>query len=332
MPALLNHRYAIIQLLGTGQVGRTFFAEDMRATLPSRRWCIIKEYEPQIRTTEGYRLIQEEFRKRAATLARLSREHRYIPAIYHHFTKDGLFYLVREWVQGESLGNWVEQRGPLGEADVRKVLVRILDILEYIHRRRMLHGDIQPHHIILREWDGEPVLINFGEFRDVFAGRFLPRQRGTRLDSVLSAYTPLEQQTGRANAASDLYSLGLTAIYLLTGGLPQDLESMQMGMVRWYRYAGNISPELVNILNRTIQYNWRDRYGNAQKFLKELQAPSPAGKGIPPSRPKPYPVSRPAPRPTPSNPSLTGMQEWFRALLPGSLIGAMIVFAYLLIT
>lgn len=369
MQALINNRYAIVQVLGMGPFSKTFFAEDVRATQPSRRWCILKQYEPLV-SASAERLVQEQFRQRAATLTKLSREHPDIPHLYHSFAKDGLLYLVLQWVQGVSLGDLIRQRGPMGEADVRSVLIRSLTVLEHVHRRNLLHGEIQPDHIILRQSDNQPILINFGEFKELLDGRPLNGHRLSRPAIAPSVYMPVEQRTGRPTPASDLYSLGLTAIYLLTGGLPHDLESMERGLVKWHRYAPGISSDLVHILNRAIQFHWRDRYSSAQKMLKDLQVKSrpvrvaasqvrSAAPGAMPAAQSPVSV-RPLQRPVAATTSVaqarpvatrpvspmgmvesstmvlpsrqSELHEWSKALVPGSVLGILLIVAYVLMS
>ena len=97
---LLNNRYQVIQVLGAGGFGETFLAEDIH--LPSRRRCVIKQLKPLANDPKTYQKIQHKFEREAATLEFLGEGSEQIPNLFAYFSEDGLFYLVQEWIQGET--------------------------------------------------------------------------------------------------------------------------------------------------------------------------------------------------------------------------------------
>ena len=271
-PTLLNDRYGIIKKLGEGGFGDTFLAEDTQ--MPSKRRCVIKQLKPITTNPQIWQLVQERFEREAAILEKLGESNQQIPRLYAYFTTAGQFYLVQEWIEGQTLTQKVQQQGTLSENFVREILVSVLPVLDYVHSHRIVHRDIKPDNIILRQSDGKPVLIDFGAVRETI-GTVITTGGNTARSIVIGTpgFMPSEQAAGRAVHGSDLYSLGLTAIYLLTGKLPQELETdPERDEILWQQHALNVSPGLAGALNKAIQSHPRDRYSSAKEMLWALQS------------------------------------------------------------
>ena len=272
MTTLLNNRYQTIQVLGAGGFGETFLAED--TYMPSRRRCVIKQLKPIANDPQMYQLIQQRFQREAATLESLGEGSDQIPKLYAYFSENGLFYLVQEWIQGQTLTSLVEAEGPLSETAVREILGSLLRVLDYVHSKGIIYRDIKPDNIILSQPNGKPVLIDFGAVKETMST--VVNSQGKPMYSIVlgtPGFMPPEQASGRPIYASDLYSLGMTAIYLLTGKFPQELETdLQTEEILWQQYASNVSPSFVAVLNKAIQYHPRDRYTTAMKMLDALQS------------------------------------------------------------
>ncbi|MBD2354457.1 protein kinase [Tolypothrix sp. FACHB-123] len=271
---LLNNRYQVIQVLGAGGFGETFLAEDTH--MPSRRRCVIKQLKPISNDPQTYQLIQQRFEREAATLEYLGKSSDQVPELYAYFSEHGQFYLVQEWIQGQTLRDVIQTQGKLNETSVREILLSLLSVLEYIHSKGIIHRDIKPDNIIIRSADGKPVLIDFGAvketIRSVVSSPGLPAQS---LVIGTPEYMPSEQALGRPVYGTDIYSLGLTAIYLLTGKSPQEIETdQQNGEILWHNYAPNVSPGLVKVLNQAIKPHASDRYTTASKMLYDLESAS----------------------------------------------------------
>jgi serine/threonine-protein kinase len=240
---LLSNRYRLIRELGVGGFGKTFPAEDMH--LPSRRCCVIKQLKPITNNPQIYQLIQERFEREAAILEELGGKSDQIPKLYGYFPEVGQFYLVQELIEGQTLSHKVQHEGLLSESLVKEILENILPVLDYVHSRRIVHRDIKPDNIILRDWDSKPVLIDFGAVRESMATVVSQINNTKSIVIGTPGFMPSEQASGRPVYASDLYSLGLTAIYLLTGKLPQQLETEpQTGEIIWQQYAVDVSSHL----------------------------------------------------------------------------------------
>ena len=292
---LLNNRYRILRSLGRGGFGETFLAED--TYLPSSRPCVIKQLKPMANNPQP-QLIQDRFQREAAVLEQLGEGHSQIPKLYAYFSENDQFYLVQEWIEGQTLTDKIRQQGIQSETAVREILVSLLHILDYVHNQRIIHRDIKPDNIILRQRDSQPVLIDFGAVKEAIATAFNPQ--GNSVHSMVigtPGFMSPEQATGRPVYSSDLYSLGLTAIYLLTGKLPQELGlDPQTGEIIWRQIAVGVSPSLATVLDRAIQPRPIHRYATPREMLDALQLASPTSAAMPVTQPT-LAVSPVAPRP-----------------------------------
>lgn len=276
MLTFLNNRYQIIRSLAVGGFGHTFLAEDTH--LPSRRRCVIKQLKPIAQNAQVYQLTKQRFQREATILEKLGESHDQIPQLYAYFEENQEFYLVQEFIEGETLSEQIQNQGKLSDRTVQKILIDILPILDFIHSQGIIHRDIKPDNIILRQRDNKPVLIDFGALKETMMTAV--NSQGNPTHSMVigtPGFMSVEQAAGKPIYSSDLYSLGLTAIYLLTGKLPQELEiDPQTGEFIWHQYTANINPNLVAVLDRSIKSHPKDRYSTARQMLDALQtSPTP---------------------------------------------------------
>lgn len=279
---LLNDRYQVIRTLGAGGFGETYLAED--TYMPSKRPCVVKQLRPIHNNPQIYQLVQERFQREAAILEELGGANDQIPALYAYFSSGGQFYLVQEWVEGDTLTGKVQKQGLFSEGAVQELFMNLLPVLDYVHSKHIVHRDIKPDNIIVRHRDGKPVLIDFGAVRESMGT--VVNSQGNPTSSIVigtPGYMPSEQAAGRPVFSSDLYSLGMTVIYLLTGKQAQQLETdSQTGEIVWRLYASHISPIMARVIDRAIAYHPRDRYPTARAMLDTLQS---IANPIPPTQP-----------------------------------------------
>jgi serine/threonine protein kinase, bacterial len=271
---LISNRYRILQNLGRGGFGETFLAIDTH--LPSGRKCVLKRLKPLMSNPSSMPWIQEKFQQEAVILEQLGAENSQIPKLYAYFAEDGEFYLVQEWIEGITLSDKVAQMGRLTEKEVKGILIDLLPVLGYLHSLRIVHRDVKPDNIILRAKDSKPVLIDFGAVKEAVATVMQPQGYATVSMAIgTPGYMASEQAAGRPLYSSDLYSLGLTAIFLLTGKHPQvlDLDS-QTGEILWRRELPDLHSDLAMAIDRSIRFNPRDRFASAKEMLASLQVPS----------------------------------------------------------
>ncbi|MBD2446723.1 YARHG domain-containing protein [Nostoc sp. FACHB-152] len=321
---LLNDRYQIINTLGAGGFGETYLAED--TYMPSKRRCVVKLLRPIQNNPQIYQLVQERFQREAAILEELGSGNDQIPKLYAYFEAAGQFYLVQEWVEGQTLTAKVQQQGLFSASVIQEILVNVLPVLDYVHSRQIVHRDIKPDNIMVRHRDGKPVLIDFGAVRESMGT--VVNSQGLPTSSIVigtPGYMPSEQAAGRPMYSSDLYSLGLTAIYLLTGRQPQQLETdSQTGELLWRQNASHVSSNIADVIDRAIAYHPRDRYPTARAMLDALQEVT---NPIPPTQPiipKPQPPTIPV-TPQPSTQSNNQNGLLMGGLIAGGLIGAAVI-------
>ena len=267
---LLNNRYRIIHKLGTGGFGETFLAQDTQ--MPSARCCVLKRLKPTATNPQILHLVQQRFQREAAILELLHERNYRIPQLYAYFEESGQFYLVQEWIDGENLVSKMQQQGLCSEGTVKSILISILEVLDYIHSNGIIHRDIKPDNILLRKRDRQPVLIDFGAVKETMATAENNSHNSHSILIGTPGFMASEQANGRPVYASDLFSLGLTAIYLLTGKIPQELEvDAETGEFVWRHLADSISSNLAAVLDKAIRFHPRDRYSSAKEMLEEIQ-------------------------------------------------------------
>lgn len=257
--------YRAIKLIGQGGFGRTFLAVDESQPLLPR--CVIKQFFPQGTNAQK---ASELFHQEAQQLERLGK-HPQIPAWLGYFEQDGHQYLVQEYIAGKTLAQELLQRGAFNQDEVQKILQDLLPVLDFIHQHKIIHRDIKPENIIRRRQTsgkgGNLVLVDFGAAKLV-TDKMMPKT-GTVIGSA--AYTAPEQLMGKAVFASDLYSLGVTCIHLLTEVYPFDLFDSREGTWVWRDYLKtSVSDELGNILDKMLQGATNRRYHSAAAILRQL--------------------------------------------------------------
>ncbi len=270
---LLQERYRAIRPIGQGGFGRTFLAVD--ESQQSQLRCVIKQFFPQHQGTNSVQKATELFRQEATRLEVLGK-HRQIPELLAYFEQDDHQYLVQEFIDGENLAQELAQKGPFNETEIRQLLQSLLPVLQFVHSHRMIHRDIKPENIIRCRRDNRLVLVDFGAAK--FATETLLGRTGTVIGSA--AYIAPEQVKGKAIFASDLYSLGITCIHLLTQIPPFDLSDTSEDTWVWRHYLRKpVSNELGSILDKMLESATKRRYQSVDEVLKDLNARSlPTGK------------------------------------------------------
>lgn len=268
---LLNNRYRIIKTLGRGGFGETYLTEDTH--MPSGRKCVLKQLKPIVKQPKTPLWMKERFQREAAILEELGQGSEQIPRLYAYFSEDDKFYLVQEWIEGLTLDQHWGKEGNLHRDEVRDILVGLLPVLDYVHSRKIIHRDIKPENIILHHQERQPFLIDFGAVKEAIATEINHDSSSTYSASIgTPGYMSSEQAAGRPIYSSDLYSLGLTAIFLLTGKAPHELETdPRDGEIIWQEHAFNLDDDLVAVINQAIRFHPRDRFSTAQEMLDALQ-------------------------------------------------------------
>jgi serine/threonine-protein kinase len=270
--SLLNNRYQIIDTLGRGGFGESFLAIDTH--LPSQKKCVIKQLKPFIQEPTIPRWMCDRFEQEACILESLGDKHQQIPQLYAYFQEGQHFFLVQEWIDGITLTQKVEREGVLSPEQVERILQQLLPVLSYIHSKNIVHRDLKPDNIIYRHQDQCPVLIDFGAVKQALTNVQSDIYKSPYSIAIgTPGYMASEQAAGRPIFSSDLYSLGLTAIYLLTGKTPQCLQTnLKTGEFIWRQELSFLDSSLASVIDRAIRFNPRERFATAEEMLSALSA------------------------------------------------------------
>jgi serine/threonine protein kinase len=267
---LLKERYRAIKPIGQGGFGRTFLAVD--EDKPSKPPCVIKQFYPQAQGTNTVQKAIELFNQEAVQLDELG-QHPQIPALLAYCTQDDRQYLVQEFIDGQNLAQELAQRGAYHETQIKELLNDLLPVLQFCHSKQVIHRDIKPENIIRRGSNNQLVIVDFGAAKST-TGEALNRT-GTSIGSP--EYVAPEQMRGRAIFASDIYSLGVTCINLLTGRSPFDSYDTHNAAWFWRQYLKSpISKDLGNIIDKMVQTIPSRRYQTIDEVCKDLNIQSPA--------------------------------------------------------
>lgn len=215
--------FEIVRVLGQGGFAITYLAKDNYRD----QEVALKEYFPAVHAVRtggtrvgaargsretfdwGYRRFLDEARTQAKF------RHPNILTLHRYFRANGTAYIAMDYIKGRSLSDLLASRGSLPLDEWRPWMDRLLDALEHVHGHDYLHRDITPRNILIREADGQPVLIDFGAAR-VATGVH------TRTVVLAEAYAPLEQHSARAKQGpfTDIYAMAAVSYDVLTGEPP----------------------------------------------------------------------------------------------------------------
>lgn len=273
---LLNRRYYLHELITQSSHSRVFLASDI---VLGHQKCVIKQLCLNFSSVEEKQTRKLMFESEAKILKKLADKHSQISQFYSYFSDSNCLYLVQEWIQGITLEQKLSRQQKLSETETRDILLNLLPVLECIHSLGIVHRDLKPSNIILRAKDNLPVLIDFGVAQKV----------GTCHQQLIGGtpgYMSLEQARGQTAYNNDLYSLGLTAINLLTGKSPLtfDFEINQSNFESQKKTASN--QNLMAVINRAIAYDSNQRFASAREMLAALQFSKATSSLIPTNTPK----------------------------------------------
>ena len=265
---VLRERYRPLKIIGQGGFGRTFQAVD--EDKPSKPFCVIKQFFPQAQGTKNLEKAAKLFAQEAERLDGLGR-HSQIPELLAYFTQNNRQYLVQEFIDGQNLKQELEESVAFSENQILELLKSLLPVLEFIHSQQIIHRDIKPENIIRRRKDNQLVLVDFGAAK--YATTTALGRTGTVIGSA--GYVAPEQSVGKASFVSDIYSLGVTCIHLLTKIEPFDLFDVSENDWVWRDYLqSNVSNECGEILDKMIVGATKKRFQNVGEILSVIQPTS----------------------------------------------------------
>lgn len=219
---------------------------------------VLKELNANFATSDSAMTkAREMFDRETAILSKLN--HPDIANVIDSFIENNRVYLVLEYIPGSTLRQEVKQKGPRETGQVEAVLTQVLSTLSFLHNLEppVIHRDISPDNIVMRK-DGGVAIIDFGA-----ANEFMRGVTGTMVGK--QSYIAPEQFRGKAEPTSDLYSLGATAYYLLTGEDPIPLSRSSLPQSA---DADTGNKEILNsFIERCTEFEPEKRFAGAEEAL-----------------------------------------------------------------
>jgi serine/threonine protein kinase, bacterial len=253
--------YQVLRILGQGGMGTTYLAWDAIGKISGYpQLFVLKQMNADMARIAK---AQELFEREANTLKSLS--HPGIPKYYDFFVEDEKKYLAMELVHGEDLEKLVYFKGPTTPPQAVTWAIQTCEVLDYLHCQEipLIHRDIKPANLMVRSSNNRIVVLDFGAVKE---SSTVP---GTRIGA--EGYCAPEQERGQPLTQSDLYAIGPTIIFLLTGESP----------FKYYRARGRsfrfeianiptITPQLREIIDRLTEPLPRDRFQTAKEVIAAL--------------------------------------------------------------
>jgi eukaryotic-like serine/threonine-protein kinase len=279
---ILCDRYEIIEKLGRGGFAITYTAKDLEQLENSP--CVVKEILPP--KSNDPRVLQRarsQFEIEAEALRSLGKQHSRIPNLIARFEDKGNFYLIQEYISGQSLRDELTTGTRWTQKQVIVLLEEILSIIEFVHGQGMVHRDIHPGNLIRRLCDGSIVLIDFGAVREISTLAVTNSGEITTTQAIgIPGYMPVEQLLMPWNPQpyNDIYAIGAIALQAFThvhpNNLPRDPHPQSCEFLWHYstpdRELPQVSDDLRRILNKMVRYDFNNRYESATDVLQALRS------------------------------------------------------------
>lgn len=263
---VIGNRYRVVRKIGGGGMADVYLCEDL--TLGRR--VAIKVLLQRLLADPTF---VERFRREAKAAAGLN--HANLVSIYDWGEVDGAYYIVMEYVEGETLKEHVRRHGRLSGNDAARIGLQILSALAFAHRRGIVHRDIKPQNVML-DREGNVKIMDFGIARAGDSGM-------TEAGAVLGTaqYLAPEQARGlQVDQRSDLYSVGIVLYEMLTGTVPFKGDTAVTVALKHVNEPppepSELVPGLPYALNRivlkAIAKDRDQRYQSAEEFARDLRA------------------------------------------------------------
>ena len=237
---------------------------------------VVKHFSPSYENVNQLETAMRLFKQESDSLQKLG-NHPQIPRIYDFFEEDHNFFLVQEFIEGETLKQELAQTDNFNQAKAIKLLTQTLEVLKFVHQSGYIHRDIKPANLIRNRFDQRIFLIDFGAVKEKINPQNINEQGSFShtIGIVSPGYTSDEQFHGRPQYCSDLYALGMVTIQAMTGERPSSLQRNSNLELMW---RDRLSPHLVydlsflNLIDKMVEQTWQERYQSANEILEDLES------------------------------------------------------------
>ncbi|PLS06507.1 Stk1 family PASTA domain-containing Ser/Thr kinase [Neobacillus cucumis] len=262
----LNGRYKILDMIGGGGMANVYLAHDMILD----RDVAVKMLRLDFANDDEF---IRRFRREAQSATSLA--HPNIVNIYDVGEENDLYYIVMEFVDGQTLKQYIQQKSPLRVEDAIGIMRQLTSAISHAHQNHIVHRDIKPHNILV-DHEGNVKITDFGIAMALSATSI------TQTNSVLGSVhylSPEQARGGMANKKSDIYSLGIVMFELLTGRLPFSGESavsialkhLQSETPSVRRWNPNIPQSVENIVLKATAKDSFHRYNSVDEMEEDLR-------------------------------------------------------------
>ena len=257
-------RYIVEQLLGSGGAGVTYLAKEKE----SGKLVALKTLNAMIQMRSDFSKHQERFVQECFRLAKCS--HKHIISVYDVFQEDELWCMVMEYIPGGNLEQWVKNQKVLSVQEALQYVYQTGQALSYIHQQNILHRDVKPANIMLRQETEDAVLIDFGLARD-----FIEDKTQIHTNSRTEGFAPIEQyekHNTKRGSYTDTYALAATLYYLLTLEVPYPAPFRKQGikLIPPKKHNPQISDHLNNAILKGLAFLPDDRPSSVNEWLEML--------------------------------------------------------------
>ncbi|NJL10788.1 MAG: serine/threonine protein kinase, partial [Calothrix sp. SM1_7_51] len=256
------HHYQVLKILGQGGMGTTFLAWDSAGIIAGKpQLLVLKQMNADMAKIAK---AQELFVREANTLKSLN--HPGIPKYYDFFVESGKKYLAMELIHGQDLEKLVYAKGPVTPTRAIEWMIQTCAILEYLHAQEppLIHRDIKPANLMVQNANNRIVVLDFGAVKEIGTAP------GTRIGA--EGYCAPEQERGQPLTQSDLYAIGPTLIFLLSGENPFKFYRQRGKMFRFdVTNIPTITPKLRDVIDRVTEPLPRDRFQTAKELAMALR-------------------------------------------------------------
>lgn len=264
---VINERYELIEIVGSGGMSTVYKAQDRLLN----RFVAVKVLKESMKYDSE---IVDKFSTEAKAAASLS--HNNIVSVYDVGMIDGLSFIVMEYIDGETLKEYINRNKPIKWQTACKITIQIADALSAAHENGIIHRDIKPHNILITK-DGTAKVADFGIASAVSSDTMVAG--GSAMGSV-HYISPEQARGGYVDKASDLYSLGVVLYEMLTGSLPFDGDNAVSIALKKLEEEP-LSPKVINldipqtldtIVMKAMAKEQHIRYKNAEDFAADLKS------------------------------------------------------------
>ena len=263
---VLSGRYEIQEKIGTGGMAVVYRGRDLKL----ERSVTVKVLKEEFTQEEDFK---SRFTTEARSAAKLS--HPNIVNVYDVGEDNGIYYIVMEYIHGDTLKQVIKENAPLDEVVALSIAIQMVAALANAHKNGVVHRDIKPENILISV-DGTIKITDFGIAR---AADVSTITMTTNAVGSVYYFSPEQARGGYVDEKSDIYSIGITMFEMLTGHVPFDgnnsvaiaLKHLNSEMPDIRQFNPNVSDAVISIINKASAKKKDDRYDSSEDLLSDLK-------------------------------------------------------------